>query len=134
MQIASERAQRKLDCTVRIFDPGYMSKDIVSELGFGPLGHAEEIESSHMLSRYPELVDIAQAMDNPIEYNELYSVDPSYRKDTLCYVPSSYDKAKINADNFGGVSGSPSKASVSKGEKYHNHLVMRLVDVIRDLQ
>ena len=44
MQIAAERAQRELGVTVKIFDPAYMSKDIVHELGFGPVGHAEEVE------------------------------------------------------------------------------------------
>lgn len=36
MQICAQRAQSKLGCTVKIFDPAYMSKDIVKELGFGP--------------------------------------------------------------------------------------------------
>lgn len=32
MQICAQKAQSKLGCTVKIFDPAYMSKDIVKEL------------------------------------------------------------------------------------------------------
>ena len=65
MQIAAERAQRELGVTVKIFDPAYMSKDIVHELGFGPVGHAEEVETSHMLYKFPEYVHLEKAQDIP---------------------------------------------------------------------
>ena len=39
MQLCAERAQRELGVTIKIFDPAYMSKDIVGELELGPVGH-----------------------------------------------------------------------------------------------
>lgn len=134
MQIAAERAQRELGVTVKIFDPAYMSKDIVGELDFGPVGHAEEVETSHMMYRYPELVHLEKAKDNPIQDTPLYSVDPCYVHDTLCYVPSSFEHAKKNAAIAGGVTGEPSKSDAEKGRIYHEHLVKNLVTVIRSLQ
>ncbi len=134
MQIAAERAQRELGVTVKIFDPAYMSKDIVGELGFGPVGHAEEVETSHMMYRFPEMVHLEKAKDNPIKETPLYSVDPCYVHDTLCYVPSSYEHAKKNADIAGGVTGEPSKSDPAKGKVYHDHLVRNLVAVIETLQ
>lgn len=134
MQLAAEKAQRKLNVTVKIFDPAYMSKDIVKKLGFGPVGHAEEIETSHMLYRYEELVQLDKAIDNPIKPVELYSVDPAYEHDTLCYVPSTIKTAKVHAEEYGGVTGEPSKSSKEKGKVYHEHLVKNLVKVIRQLQ
>ena len=134
MQIAAERAQRELGVTVKIFDPAYMSKDIVGELGFGPVGHAEEVETSHMMYRFPEMVHLEKAKDNPIKETPLYSVDPCYVHDTLCYVPSSYEHAKKNADIAGGVTGEPSKSDPEKGKVYHDHLVRNLVAVIEILQ
>ena len=48
LQIVCERAKRELGVKAIIFDPAYMSKSIVKELGWGEIGHAEEIESSHI--------------------------------------------------------------------------------------
>lgn len=134
MQLAAEKIQRELDMSVQIFDPAYMSKEIVKELGFGAVGHAEEIETSHMMYRYPDLVNLKLAKDNPIQDRHLYSVDPSYEKDTLCYVPSSYAHAAKNAEIAGGTSGEPTKAGAQKGKIYHEHLVKRLVEVIEILR
>jgi len=134
MQIAAEKAQRKLGVKVKIFDPAYMSKEIIEKLDFGDVGHAEEIETSHMMDRYPEFVHLEKAVDNPIKGKKLYSVDPSYEKDTLCYVPSSIEEAKKHVDLAGGVNGEPTKASKEKGKIYHDHLVKNLVKVIEDLQ
>jgi creatinine amidohydrolase len=134
MQVAAERAQRTLGVKVAIFDPAWMSKEIVDKLGFGPLGHAEEIESSHMYYRHPELCKPERAIDNPPHEQELYSVDPRYTKDTLCYVPSTRQAAMIAVKAAKGTTGSPTKASGEKGKKYHDHLVERLTAVIKTLR
>ncbi len=134
MQLAAEKIQRETGAVVKIFDPAYMSKDIVQKLGFGAVGHSEEIETSHMMYRYPQLVHLELAKDNPITPQELYSVDPAYSHDTLCYVPSSYAHAEKNAQIAGGTTGEPTKSDPQKGEQYHRHLVERMVAVIEALQ
>ena len=134
MQLCAERAQREIGVTVKIFDPAYMSKDIVRELGFGPVGHAEEIESSHMLYRYPELCHPERAKDNPVKDTPLYSVDPCYTHDTLCYVPSTFEHSAKSADIAGGATGEPTKSDPEKGRIYHEHLVKNLVQVVEFLQ
>lgn len=134
MQMAAEKMQRELDIVVQIFDPAYMSKEISSTLGFGDVGHAEEAETSHMMYRYPDMVHIELAMDNPIQSSHLYSVDPAFKKDTLCYVPSSYKHAKENAEIAGGTTGEPTKSDAEKGKLYHEHLAGRLVEVIEALK
>lgn len=135
MQIAGEKAQNQLEVTVKIFDPAYMSKDFVAaHPDMGPVGHAEEIESSHMMFMHPDLVHLEKAVDNPIHPSELYSVDPLYSHDTLCYVPTPVTAAKKHAQKSLGVTGSPSKSNVAFGKLYHEHLVMRLVQVIKMLQ
>ena len=134
MQISAERAQRQLGVKVVIFDPAYMSKDIIADLGFGPLGHSEEIETSQMMYKHPELVDLQKANDNPAPKHLLYSVDPSYPGDTLCYVPSTIKDMQKSVDVAGGTTGTPSRSSQAKGEVYHKHLVANLVKVITALQ
>lgn len=134
MQIAGERAKRELGVKVVIFDPAFMSKSIIKEMGWGSVGHAEEIEGSHMWYRYPELVKMDRAVDNPHPHRELYSVDPAYPDDTLCYVPSSKAEMAPLVEAAGGTAGEPSKASPEGGKCYHQHLVKRLVEVIEMLQ
>lgn len=134
MQITAERAQRLLGIRVKIFDPAYMSKSLIEELEFGPVGHSEEIETSHMLYKHPNLVHMEKAKDNPITAHLLYSVDPRYTGDTLCYVPSTLQDMKTSVDVAGGTTGEPSKSSSGKGQIYHKHLVNNLVQVIKQLK
>lgn len=77
MQLAAQRAQEKFCMQIVIFDPAFMSKEIVGKLSFGPVGHAEEIETSHMLHMHEGIVHMDRTADNPVKYRDLYSVDPS---------------------------------------------------------
>ncbi|MGE5578965.1 MAG: creatininase family protein [Bacillota bacterium] len=134
MQIAAERARRLLGIHVVLFDPAYMSKEIVDRLGFGPLGHAEEIESSHMWYCHPELYHAERAVDYVPGPTSLYSVDPRYSGDTLCYVPSTAQGMSKSVEAAKGTTGSPTKASREKGREYHEHLVARLVEVVEQMR
>ena len=116
MQIAAERAQRLLGVKVVLFDPAYMSKEIVPSLGFGPVGHAEEIETSHMMYKRPDLVWLEKAEDNPHKPAPLYSVDPAYAKDTLCYVPSTRQAMQKQADASGVRLAGPPSATGRPGK------------------
>lgn len=134
MQITAERAQRVLGTKVVLFDPAYMSKEIVSKLHFGSVGHAEEIETSHMLYKLPDLVHLEKAENSPHHQTVLYSVDPAYTGDTLCYVPSTLEAMQNQADVSGGTSGSPKESTPESGKIYHEHLVANLVKVIVSLR
>lgn len=134
MQIAAERARRELGVRAVLFDPAYMSREIVDRLGFGPVGHAEEIEGSQMLFRYPELVDQGAARDYLPPEPDLYHIDPRHPGDTLCYVPGTAEATRKIAEQAGGAVGRPSQASAEKGRAYHQHLVSRLVQVIESLK
>ena len=135
IQIAAERAQRELKVKVVIFDPAYMSKEIVKSLEMGPIGHAEDIEISQMLYRHPDLVDIEQAVDNPHPEKHLYHLDPQDHRDTLCYVPTTKEDLQAVYEKTGDtIGGRPSQSSAEKGRAYHQHLVDRLVEVLEQLQ
>ena len=134
LQIAGERAKSELGVKVMLFDPAYMSKSIVDSLGWGNVGHAEEIESSHMWHCYPELVKMERAEDNPHAENPIYHVDPRFLGDTLCYVPSSPAEMQKSVLDAGGTSGQPSKASQEGGKAYHEHLVEKLLAAIVQIQ
>lgn len=134
MQIAAERAKRELGVKVIIFDPAYMSKEFTGEAQWGEVGHAEEIEGSHMWYCYPDLVKMERAQDNPHQHDSIYHVDPRYPGDTLCYVPSSPAEMEKLAEKSGGTSGASTKASQALGRKYHEHLVERMLEAIAFLQ
>lgn len=134
MQIAAERAKRELDVKVIIFDPAYMSKEFTGDGQWGEVGHAEEIEGSHMWYCYPDLVKMDRAQDNPHQHDPIYHVDPRYAGDKLCYVPSSLAEMEKLAEKSGGTSGASTEASQALGKNYHDHLVQRMLEAIAFLQ
>ena len=135
MQIAAERVQRTLGVKVVLFDPAYMSKEIAAKLGFGPIGHGEEIEISHMCHCHPNLVRLDEARDHPHAETPLYHLDPQDPRDTLCYVPATRSGLQAVFDDTGDtITGRPSKATPEKGRAYHEHLVGRLVEVLEMLK
>lgn len=133
VQIAAQRAQEELNIKTVIFDPAYMSKEISKKLKFGPVGHAEESEGSHMLFIHPELTDIKKATNYSPENNNLYNIDPGYPGDTLNYVPSTIEHTKKIAGISGGTVGNATKADKEKGKEYHNHLVQRLIEALNNV-
>ena len=134
LQMAAERVKNKLGVKMVIFDPAHMSKDFESGLDWGPVGHAEEIEGSHMWYCYPHLVKMERAKDNPHHIHKLYNIDPRHGGDTLCYVPSSQAEMQKVAEKAGGTVGNPSRSDRDAGGRYHKHLVDRLVVVIEELR
>jgi creatinine amidohydrolase len=134
IQIAAERAQRKLGAKVAVFDLAFMSKEIVKALDFGPIGHAEEIEISHMLHLHPDLVRVQDAQDNPHTEKPLYHLDPHDPRDTLCYVPATQQDLQEVLEKTGDtVGGRPTASSATSGKRYHDHLVRRLTEVLKVL-
>ena len=134
MQLVGERVHRQLSgCRVTLFDPAWMSKEIVSELGFGMVGHAEEIETSHMLAAKPELTRMEKVEDHVPADIPLYHIDPRDQRDTLCYVPASSEVTRDTARKTGGNWGRPTLSDREKGQRYREHLIMRLVQVIEQM-
>jgi creatinine amidohydrolase len=110
-----------------------MSKDLVNQLGSGSVGHSDEIETSHLMYLRPELVHLEKAVDNPVQEAPLYSADPRFPHDTLCYVPATVEHVAKLGEESGGTTGSPSKSTWENGRIYHEHLVNRLLHVIEVL-
>ena len=132
IQISAERAQRELGVKVAVFDPAFMAKEIADQIGFGHVGHADELETSHMLHIMPHLVRMDLAEDYEPMERKYYHVDPRVSRDTLCWVPSTAQDLERTAKKSGGVSGRPTLAAAEKGKRLHEHLVGRLIEVIRE--
>ena len=124
LQLVGERVHRQLSgVKLEIFDPAYMTKKLAGEFGFGPVGHADEWETSHLMSAYPQLV-CPPLVDGPYDGHEWYQVDPAFGGDTLCYVPS-------GAHSGGsGVKGCATRSHAGAGRAYRKHLSAGLRRVI----
>ena len=135
MQIAAERAQRELGVVVELFDPAFMSRELPSEQEFGEFGHADDIEISHMLYRYPELVDLDAATDHSPQHPPFHHRDPRDTRDTLAYVPATRVAMQGLIDETGdAIIGTPTRSSANKGKAYHDHLVGRILEVLEALE
>jgi len=133
IQITSERAQRELKISVFIFDPLYMSLDLRKRVDFGPFGHGDDMETSHLMYKFPELVRIEEAKDYVPE--RVVYADPIEPKDTLCYIPSTEERMMEIRELTGDtIIGTPEKSDPSKGKVYHEHLVDRLVQLLQSIK
>jgi len=134
IQIAATKAREEAGATVIPVDIAYLAREVWEDLGFGPLGHADEAETSHMLYLHPDLVYMDKAFDEYRKEQFLYDINPVSTKDTILYTPSppEVNLARINIS--GGGSGNPKISSREKGEKLHNHIVNRLIQLIEHLR
>ncbi|MGE5561055.1 MAG: creatininase family protein [Chloroflexota bacterium] len=133
LQVAAERAKRQLGVKAVIADPAYLSKTLVRQ-GLGKLGHADEIETSHMLVSYPDLVHMDRAVDYVHTTPPYVNVDPSCPDDVLCYVPSAKADMQASVEHAGGTNGAPSRASAEKGRRYFDWCRDRLAQIVSDLK
>ena len=134
MQIAAERAKRNLGVKVVIADPAYLSRGLGGSEELGSLGHADEIETSHMLLKYPNLVNLDLAVDYAPPVPDLFEVDPSFAGDVLCYVPKSKAEMGDSVREAGGTTGRPSRSSEEKGERYFEWVTDGIADVVARLK
>lgn len=131
MQIGADEAQSQLGVRVFIFDPAHMQKELVRELDIGYIGHSSKFETSEMMHILPDMIDLSLAIDSPeAEQPSFTETDPAYPGDALCYVPNTLARMERIAEETGGSVGQPSSSTRALGERIHDHLVRRLVDVI----
>jgi len=130
IQLAATEAREATGSIVIPIDIAYLAREIWSELEFGPLGHGDEAETSHMLFIKPDLVYMHKAFNEYRKKEFLYDVDPLSTRDTILYTPSSPKVNLARKDISGGGSGNPKSSDKSKGELLHKHIVKRLVELI----
>jgi creatinine amidohydrolase len=106
-----------------------MSREI--DLFSEPIGHGEEIETSHMLHRCPHSADLVQEIDNPGQKHHLYHVDPADNRDSLCHLPVARpDMEKFPIHSGDIIIHCPTRATATKGAGSRAHLVARQVEVL----
>ncbi|MDH4267759.1 MAG: creatininase family protein, partial [Deltaproteobacteria bacterium] len=95
----------------------------------GGVGHAEELETSHMMHIFSELVDIKKAVKNLPMKKKFHVMDPYVIADRA-FTPSTLEGFR-QATEPSGVTGDPTLSTAEKGRRLHKALVDNLVELIQ---
>lgn len=131
LKIAATKLRNKTGAFLCIADPFYIAESIGKEIRKsepGGVGHADEMETSHMLYLYPELCTMENAVKNISEKHRFLNHDPFIEGDRI-FLPS--DIATYREATLGiGVGGDPTVSTKESGEIYHHAMVANLVELI----
>lgn len=131
LQIAAARVRNRTGAYVGVVDPAYIGDSAGREV-FEPhptvLGHADEMETSHMMHIHPDKVRLDLAVDNPAAPRPFHSLNPFVTVDRV-YAPSNLASYREHTAPSGGT-GIPTRSTAEKGERYHELLVKALAEYI----
>lgn len=131
LKIAATKLRNETGAYISVLDPFYIASDIAKEIRRsepGGVGHAAEMETSHMLYLCPELCDMNEARKNITDKHRFLSHDPFVDGDRV-FVPSDVATYREGALNI-GVVGDPTVSTKENGEVYHNQLVANICEFI----
>lgn len=132
LKIAITKLRNETGAFLSIADPFYIAKQIGKEIKVsepGGVGHAAEMETSHMYYLYPDLCDPSKAVKNVHTKHQFLQHDPFVEGDTV-FVPSDVEGYREGAINV-GVVGDPTVSTKENGEIYHHALVKNLIELVR---
>ena len=132
LQIAATRICNETGAYVTIADPFFLADTVsrkIKESPPGGIGHAEELETSHMLHIFPELVNLRKAVKNLSSKKKFHVSDPYVIADRA-FTSNSLESFR-KATEPSGVRGDPTLSSADKGRKLHRALVDNLVELIK---
>lgn len=140
LQIAASRLMLPGGRIVAVTDVGYLALEKslqLRESSLGGLGHADELETSHMLHLHPEWVDMSRADVRIREHGGLLRQfmpsDPGQEGRSRYHLPS--HPASFRAATGGtGLGGDARPSSAEKGRALHDALVDGLVTVLGELK
>lgn len=136
LTIAATRLRERTGAYVAVADPFFIGDRIgreVRESEPGGLGHADELETAHLLYFAGELADMSKARKRigalgRFCYFHLH--DPLIEADSVFLSSTAEEFKKKTAPT--GVSGDPTPATKEKGERYHRAVVENLVALIEE--
>jgi creatinine amidohydrolase len=132
LQIAASRIRNETGAFVTIADPFYIGDTVsraIRESPPGGIGHAEELETSHMMHIFPELVNMKKAVKNLPPKKKFHVADPYVQGDRV-FTPSSLESFR-KATEPSGVTGDPTLSTEEKGKRLHKALVDNLVELVK---
>ncbi|MBT2644691.1 creatininase family protein [Bacillus sp. ISL-41] len=131
LKIAITKLRNETGAFLAIADPFYIADQVgrkVKKSEPGGVGHAAEMETSHMLHLYPELCDMDRAVKNIEQKHRFFKHDPFVEGDSV-FVPSDVSIYREGSKGI-GVVGDPTVSTKEAGEIYHNELINNLVELL----
>lgn len=135
LKIAQTRLVNETGQLVVIVDPyyfGFEAGEAVRKSEPGGVGHADELETGHLLHLRPELVHMERAVRNIPAPRRWFSADPYVRGDRVLTASGIDDFRARTAPS--GVSGDPLPATAEDGLAYHQRIVEDLVSLVAVLR
>lgn len=136
LKIALGRVRNQTGAFIGIADPFYINAVAGKELSDvepGGIGHAEELETSIMYDRYPDLCSPEKSVNNiPKNHNKFLQHDPNIFTDKIL---TASDVAHYkSATNNIGVMGDATSADPEKGRIYQDRMVINIIEFIAYLE
>jgi len=134
LSIAATRLHDRTGAYVAVADPYEIGTRIGQELresGPGGLGHADELETAHMLHIHPELTDMTKAVANMPDlgrFSYFHLQDPTVDLDRVFLPATAEEFAARTAPT--GVSGDALPATEEKGRRFHEAVVENLAALV----
>ena len=135
LQVAASNLSRKGDKIVFIADVAYLAFKECAEIRrseLGGIGHAGEIETSHILHINSDLVnmDLAEKSLGKVTspQSSFLSSDPAHEGDNRYYYSKTSSQFRLNHPN--GVAGDPTIANKETGKLVHEAMVVGLVKLL----
>jgi creatinine amidohydrolase len=139
MEIAATRLRFQTGAYVAIVDVGLIAKREVREICEcepGGIGHAGESETSFMLYRYGDLVDMTKAakvMPSRKRFYESHiALEPEFEGDSVSVHPTDEEFRRATAPTGGG--GDALLATREKGERIYRAIVRNFVSYIDEVR
>ena len=140
MQMASSRLRHSTGAYVAVADAGLIAKKRVHEICeptyAGALGHAGDSETSYMLYRFPEMVDMSKAVSSSRKSARFATspmpMEPPFDGEGV-YVPLLAEEFRAATVASQGVNGDALAASKEKGRRIHEAICRTLADFINEV-
>ncbi len=135
LKIAQTRLVNETGQAVVIVDPYHFGAEVAMRIRAsspGGVGHADELETGHLLHLRPDLVDMSKAVRNMPPERRFFSSDPYVPGDRVV-AASSIEGFRSRTEPY-GTSGDPLPATAEKGKLYHETMVRDMVALIEDMR
>ncbi len=140
MQMAASRIRHGTGAYVAVADAGLIAKkavhDICESKAVGALGHAGESETSYMLYRFPDMVDMSKAVSASRKASRFAlspaSMEPPFDGESV-YVPLLAEEFRASTESAQGVNGDALAATADKGRRMHDAICRSLADYINEV-
>lgn len=135
LTIAASTIRNVTGAVIAIIDPFYIAAGAVRDLRTsapGGIGHGGEMETSHMLHLYPDLVDMSKAVRNVGTKKKFRRIEVYDYDDYVITASSAEDFNRRSGES--GMTGDALEASAEKGKEYHKRLIDNTVEAVLEIK